>query len=138
VAEMNIPTPISQREALRAEIVAKALEYLPVAVIVCDDKGVIYLVNRQAELMFGYDPSELIGFPVEILMTETLHELHAKHKAHHTEDSLSRAIGPGLRLNAKKKDGKVFLTEVMLGPILTTDGLYIVIGLVRHREDTSA
>ena len=136
MAEMNTPTPISQREALREEIVAKSLEYLPVSVIVCDDKGIIYLVNRQAELMFGYHRSELIGSPVEILMTETLRELQAKHKANYTEDSQIRASG--LRLNARKKDGKVFLADVMLGPILTTDGLYIVIGLVRHREDTSA
>jgi len=38
-----------------------------------------------------------------------------------------------LQLSAKKKNGTEFPAEISLGPLVTTDGLYIVVMVVRRR-----
>jgi hypothetical protein len=48
------------------------LEAVPDALVGMDQKGVIRFVNRQTELLFGYDRDDLIGRPVETLVPESL------------------------------------------------------------------
>jgi PAS domain S-box-containing protein len=129
---------VTERAALKAEVLAKFVECLPVAFIVADDQGIIYLVNRQTELLFGYDQSELIGQPVEILIAETLREIHVKHRAYYVEEPHTRVMGSGLQLSARKKNGKEFLADITFGPMITTDGMYIVVVVTRRREDSLA
>jgi PAS domain S-box-containing protein len=135
---MNILGVVTERAALKAEILAKFVECLPVAFIIADEKGIIYLINRQTELLFGYDESELIGQPVEILISETLREIHVKHRADYVEEPHTRVMGSGLQLSARKKNGKEFLADITFGPMITTDGMYIVVVVTRRREDSSA
>ncbi|HZR59116.1 MAG TPA: PAS domain S-box protein [Terriglobales bacterium] len=126
---------ITERAALKAEVLAKFIDAIPVAFIVSDDKGKIYLVNRQTELLFGYDQTELIGLPVEVLLPESLREIHEKHRTDYVDEPYIRAMGLGQQLSGRKKNGMVFLADISLGPMVTTDGLYIVIAVVRHREE---
>lgn len=135
---MGILAQIADRAALKAEVVAKFLESLPVAFLITDHRGVIYLVNRQAELLFGYDKTELIGQPVEILMAENLREIHVKHRADYLLEPYSRVMGSGLQLSARKKNGEEFLADIALGPMITTEGLYVVAVITRHREEPRA
>jgi len=37
-----------------------------------DQEGVIRFVNRQSESLFGFDRDELIGQPIDVLVTDTL------------------------------------------------------------------
>jgi PAS domain S-box-containing protein len=135
---MNILGEVTERAALKAEVLAKFVECLPVAFIVADERGIIYLINRQTELLFGYDESELLGQPVEILIAETLREIHVKHRADYVEEPHTRVMGSGLQLSARKKSGKEFLADITFGPMITTDGMYIVVVVTRRREETSA
>src|SRR5450759_1394933 len=48
------------------------LEAVPDALVGMDQKGVIRFVNRQTELLFGYDRDDLIGRPVKTLVPESL------------------------------------------------------------------
>lgn len=133
---MGILAQITDRAALKAEVVAKFLESLPVAFLISDDRGIIYLVNRQTELLFGYDKTELIGEPVEKLIAENLREIHVKHRADYLDEPHSRVMGSGLQLSARKKSGREFLVDITFGPMITTDGMYIVVVITRHREGT--
>lgn len=38
--------------------------------------GVVRCVNRRTEMMFGYDRDDLVGQPVEMLVPESLRQLH--------------------------------------------------------------
>ncbi len=50
------------------------LDAAPDAVVVVDETGVMILVNRQAEHLFGFDRDELIGMPIEALLPENVRD----------------------------------------------------------------
>ncbi|HWY21973.1 MAG TPA: PAS domain S-box protein [Candidatus Acidoferrum sp.] len=131
---MNTLGKITERATLKAEVLAKFIDAIPVAFIVADGNGDIYLINRQTELLFGYDQTELVGNSVEMLVPDALREAHAKHRTSYVDEPHIRPMGTGLQLSAKKKNGIEFPAEISLGPLVTTDGLYIVVMVVRRRE----
>ena len=47
------------------------LEAVPDALVGMDQEGVIRFVNRQTELLFGYDRDELVGRPIKTLVPES-------------------------------------------------------------------
>ena len=67
---MNALEEITERVLQKAAVLGKFIEAIPVAFLVVDPKSAIYMVNRQAELLFGYDQSEMIGQTVELLVPE--------------------------------------------------------------------
>ena len=52
------------------------LEAVPDALLGVDHAGVIRFVNRQRELLFGYERDDLIGAPLETLVPESLRPVH--------------------------------------------------------------
>lgn len=135
---MNSLGQITERATLKAEVLAKFIDAIPVAFIVADGRGVIYMVNRQTELLFGYDQTELVGHQVEILVPDALRDAHIKSRAVYLDEPHVRPMGAGLQLSARKKSGVEFPVEISLGPLVTTDGLYIVVMVVRRSEDGSS
>ncbi len=101
------------------------LEAAPDAMVVIDSGGVIQLVNAQAEKVFGYARSELLGMPVEILVPSALHDLHRRHRAEYVDEPHVRAMGSGLDLRARRRDGSEFPVEISLAHLETNDGLLI-------------
>ena len=53
----------------------------PDALIIADVAGHILIANSQAEQLFGYAASELIGQPVDLLLPLALHTRHVQHRA---------------------------------------------------------
>ena len=72
------------------------LEAAPDAMVGVDRAGVIRFVNRQTELLFGYDRDLLVGQAVEMLMPGSFRQIHAKHRASYVTDPATRAMGTGL------------------------------------------
>jgi PAS domain S-box-containing protein len=50
------------------------------AIVVVNNDGEIVYVNRQAEMLFGYDAAEMIGKKIEMLMPEGVRHKHEKHR----------------------------------------------------------
>ena len=103
------------------------LESAPDAMVIikADSSGEIVLVNAQAERLFGYTREELLGKSMEVLMPERFHDRHAQHRSDYAADPDARAMGVGLELFARRKDGSEFPVEVSLGPLLSADGLLL-------------
>ena len=74
-------------------IYQRIFEYTPDALLVIDDAGCITLANAQAESLFGYDRSELIGHPVEMLVPARFAGHHAAHRARFQAETHSRPMG---------------------------------------------
>lgn len=107
------------------ELFRGLLESAPDAIVIVDERGAIEIVNGQAERMFGYERSELIGRPVEILVPVDRREAHAGHRRRYTADPRTRPMGIGMDLVGERKDGSRFPVEISLSPLRTADGLLV-------------
>ena len=102
------------------------LESAPDAMVIADAGGEIILVNRQTEVMFGYDRGQLIGQPVETLIPGRLRATHRHHRAgFFTNHPVARPMGTSLELHALRADGTEFPVEISLSPIRTDSGLWV-------------
>jgi PAS domain S-box-containing protein len=108
----------SQRLAPRTE--EKFLHFIqsvPDAMVLSDTKGLIVLVNANAEQMFGYSRDELMGKEVEILVPEQLRTVHREDRATYYACPTARRMGVGRILSARSKDGVEFPVEISLAPV---------------------
>jgi len=101
------------------------LESAPDAMVIVDERGLIQLVNAQTEKLFEYNREEIIGQKVEILIPERYNAVHAPHRENFFSEPRTRAMGVGLELYGKKKNGSEFPVEISLSPIETEEGLLV-------------
>lgn len=101
-------------------------EVAPDAILEVDRDGAIGLVNEEAERLFGYSRTELIGKRVEELLPERYRELHLTHRGHYYNHPVRRPMGSALDLWARKADGTEFPVDIKLSPIQTENGLRIM------------
>lgn len=98
-------------------IYKRIFETTPDALLVVDPSGDITLVNGQAEILFGYDRSELVGQPIEKLVPPRYVGRHAEHRAGFMGEVHSRPMGRALELYAVQKSGTEFPVDIMLSPL---------------------
>jgi PAS domain S-box-containing protein len=98
------------------------LEAVPDALVGVDPAGVIRFVNRQTELLFGYDRDDLIGAPLETLVPESLRPVHKVHRESYVAAPFTRTMGLGLELHGRRRDGTQFPVDIALSHTDTQDG----------------
>jgi PAS domain S-box-containing protein len=132
----GVDTPSPGTGATGAMLFPLAFEASPVGMIVTDPGGVILLVNRQAERMFGYEREELVGRPIDILVPQRLRATHAIWRAAFSRRPEIRQIGPGRDLSAVRKDGTEFPVEIGLNPVGSRHLVLAVIADISERKRT--
>lgn len=115
---------------LDSEARSRALmEDAPDAVLVVDAQGAISMANRRAEHIFGFEPHELVGRPVEDLVPEHLRRAHIGHRVRYGADPSTRY--EALELPGRRKDGTMFPAEISLGFVPVEGEEPIVMAFVR-------
>ena len=92
------------------------LEAATDAMVGVDHGGAIRFVNRQTELLFGYDGDDLVGRPIETLVLESFRKVHQMHRAGYFADPKARPMGAGLELTGRRRDGTEFPVDASLSP----------------------
>jgi len=100
----------------------QVVEFSPSAMVMVDQQGTMVLVNAQAERLFGYSRSELIGQPIEMLVPERFRGPHPSYRRAFSVDANPRAMGENLELYALRKDGSEVPVEIGLNPIDAFEG----------------
>ncbi len=86
--------------------------------------GVLALVNRRAEDMFGYPHGELVGQPVEALLPAAMREAHVSQRGGSDREPAARPMRGRGRLVGLRKDGTTFPVEIGLSPVPTATGRF--------------
>jgi protein-histidine pros-kinase len=106
----------------RAREFSEALvESAPDAMVIVRDDGAIQFVNSALEQLFGYDRTELVEKPVEILMPARHRSVHPGHRGGFFKQPQARSMGAGLNLTALRKDGVEVPVEISLSPLVTDE-----------------
>lgn len=105
------------------------VESAPDAILVVNQQGTIELVNRQAELLFGYSRDELIGRAVEVLVPDRARDVHPSHRGRYFGDPRTRPMGAGLDLTARRKDGSEVPVDISLSPLQTERGMVVSVAI---------
>ena len=112
--DMGSMAPADQAEQL--------LDAAPDALVVVGPEGRMTFANRQAEKLFGYDRSELIGQPIDRLIPERFRSAHTGHVHRFMSSPGTRPMGSGLELFGRTKQGIEIPVEVSLSPVQTATG----------------
>jgi PAS domain S-box-containing protein len=120
---------ISARKRLE-ERFRRVVEAAPNAMVMISANGRIEMVNAQAEHLFGYARSEMLGQPVEMLVPERFRGHHSGLRQSFFGDPQARPMGAGRDLFGLHKDGSEFPVEIGLNPIETDEGPMVLSAIV--------
>ena len=135
-AVMLMARDVSQRNralkkaAARENHIRKIMDTVVDGIITFDRRGIIETINPAAESIFGYDPGELIGRNVRILMDEPLAADHAGYVEDEADSERTRILGTDYQVEGRRRDGSKFPVEIAVG--MLKEGLRrIYIGALR-------
>ena len=121
-AELAERRAAEQRLAAAAEALKDRGEWLNTVVnasadgiIAIDEQGTIPLFNQAAKRIFGWEPGEMLGQPLELLMPEEFRETHRQHlRSYFATGRPNAAIGQALELTGVRRDGRPIPLELSI------------------------
>jgi PAS domain S-box-containing protein len=99
------------------------IESAPDGMLVANARGVITLTNPKLAALFGYQPGELDGQPMEVLVPDALRKRHEELREGYVPHEEAGAIeGNSRELLGRRKDGSEFAAEIGLSRLPAIGG----------------
>ncbi|EMO90408.1 PAS domain S-box protein [Leptospira noguchii] len=114
------------------------VESVPNAILLLNRDGKIVYINNQAEKLFKYERTELIGQVVEELLPHRYRKNHPTFRDSFFLSPKVRPMGAGRDLFGLKKDGAEFPIEIGLNPVVTADGILVLASIIDITERKKA
>lgn len=105
------------------------LDSAPDTMVIVDRNGIIQLINKQAEKMFGYKSSELIDKHVTILVPNRLWDTMEYYAVNFFKAPKHTGLPTDLDFFVHNKSGFQIPVQVTLSPLETSEGLLVSIAL---------
>ena len=115
---------VSGLDAVQA-VAGSLLDAAPDPILVCDERGLIVIANRLAQVLFGYSLDELVGRPVEMLLPARSRAAHVQQRAAYVADPEVRGMGIERDLRAVTRDGRELPVSITLSPVHTSAGTFV-------------
>ncbi len=100
------------------------------AIVSIDDKGMIVFANPAIATVFGYEPTEVMGKPLKLLMPEHMRKVHEGGFTRYLATGQRHINWQGTELTALRKNGEEFPVEISFGELIR-DGHKIFTGFLR-------
>ena len=121
---------IDDARAISGALLSAVMALFPDAAVTADSEGLIVSVNERAEELFGYEPGSLAGVSIETLVPERVRLRHRDHRASYLTHPQTRAMGVGLELTGRRRNGSEFPLDISLAPIMN-EGQQLVVAAIR-------
>ncbi|WAR43398.1 PAS domain S-box protein [Methylomonas rapida] len=99
-------------------------------ILVIDDKAHIQALNPAAVRLFGYQPVEVQGQNIKLLMPEPYASEHDGYLRNYLTTGIKKVIGIGREVTGRRKDGSTFPMELAVSE-MEVDGERMFTGIVR-------
>lgn len=138
-----IASLLSQRNRAISSVEASEMHYRSVTetasdvVITIDSDSRILSINPAVKEVFGYDPAELIGEQMPILMPERYREAHRHGLARFLMTQVRHIPWTGVQLPGRRKDGEEIPLEISFGSY-TSEGQKRFTGFIRDVSERRA
>ena len=124
-----------QNEARLTAILDNVLD----GIITINERGEVESFNKSAVKIFGYQPAEVIGHNVKMLMPEPYHSQHDGYLHNFTTTGHKKIIGIGREVVGQRRDGSTFpmdlaVSEMHLGDKRMFTGIVRDISERKKRE----
>lgn len=95
------------------------------AIIVSNDQGLIVFSNPKALKLFGYQESEFIHMPFEMIIPSRLRGTHSKNLVSFVFSKITYFMGKTREFASIRKDGSEFPMEISLSNWETSSGVFV-------------
>ena len=109
-------------------------------IITIDTKGIIESINRAGATLFSYNPEEIIGKKINMLMPPADSARHDGYINRYLETKEAKIIGIGREVSGLRKDGSVFpfrlaVSEVVLNDRIIFTGIVHDLSKIKETEE---
>lgn len=107
------------------------------AIVIIDDSGKIVFVNRQSELLFGYEREELLGDSIEVFVPQNARGVHVEYRNKYFMENRARPMEAQKSLVGVRKDGSEIPVEIGLSPYCSNEKRYTIAAIrdVTNRKE---
>ena len=119
--------PELERDRVRARAIFQSAVD---GMITIDEKGTVRSINPAALRIFGYEPVDVLGENIKMLMPEPDHSRHDGYLDNYLRTGERRIIGKGREVSGRRKDGSVFPMELAVSELEADDSRWFL-GIIR-------
>ena len=110
----------------RANYYRKLIMQAPDAILIVTGDGTLEAINDEASRLFGYDPGELEGQSLQLLVPDRYRQIHVQHRIAYVGNPQKRKMAEHMPSPGRRKDGSEFPIAASLSPVETSSGIRIM------------